>query len=55
MEGLITMDKVKEAYTITDNFIDSNFTTTPRSFVLKSIAASFAGALIPAAIFYFLM
>jgi len=49
------MDKVKEAYTITDNFADSNFSTKPRSFVLKSIAASFAGALIPAAIFYFLM
>ncbi|MEC9423419.1 MAG: hypothetical protein VYC01_03640 [Nitrospinota bacterium] len=55
MEGLTTMDKVKEAYTITDRFVDSNYATKPSSFVLKSIAASFAGALIPAAIFYFLM
>lgn len=55
MEGLTTMDKVKEAYTITDQFIDSNYKSKPGTFIIKSIAASFAGALIPAAIFYFLM
>ena len=49
------MDKVKVAYPQFDKLINSKATSKPESFVLKSIVASFAGALIPAAIFYFLM
>ena len=49
------MDKVKVAYPLFDKLINSKATFKSESFVLKSIAASFAGALIPAAIFYFLM
>jgi len=41
------MEKVEAAYPITKN--------TTESFVLKSVFASFAGASIPAVIFYFLM
>ena len=44
------MEKVNVAYPAAEELIDSK-----ESFVLKSIAASFAGASIPAAIFYFLM
>ncbi|MBT5471344.1 MAG: hypothetical protein HOK41_12135 [Nitrospina sp.] len=49
------MEKVKVAYPVIDELISSNETSKSESFVLKSIAASFAGASIPAAIFYFLM
>ena len=49
------MEKVNVAYPATDELIDSKESSNPESFVLKSIAASFAGASIPAAIFYFLM
>ena len=49
------MEKVKIAYSINDELINSIAKPKPESFVLKSIAASFAGALIPAAIFYFMM
>jgi hypothetical protein len=49
------MEKVNVAYPVTDELIDSNESSNQESFVLKSIAASFAGASIPAAIFYFLM
>lgn len=49
------MEKVKVAYPVADELINGNETSKPESFVLKSIAASFAGASIPAAIFYFLM
>jgi len=48
-----TMDKVKVAYPLFDKLINSKAISKPESFVLKSIAASFAGASIPAAIFYF--
>ena len=51
----ITMEKVEVAYSINDELIKSIAKPKPESFVLKSIAASFAGASIPAAIFYFLM
>ena len=50
-----TMEKVKVAYPIFDKLINAQATSKSESFVLKSIAASFAGASIPAAIFYFLM
>jgi hypothetical protein len=49
------MEKVNVAYHATDELIDSKESSNQESFVLKSIAASFAGASIPAAIFYFLM
>ena len=49
------MDKVKVAYPIIDKLINTKATSKSESFILKSIAASFAGASIPAAIFYFLM
>jgi len=43
------MEKVKIAYPVTDTHSSTD------SFVFKSIAASLAGASIPAVIFYFLM
>ena len=49
------MEKVKAAYPATDDLVDSKESSTQELFILKSIAASFAGASIPAAIFYFLM
>lgn len=48
------MEKVNVAYPTTDELDDSK-DSSKESFILKSIAASFAGASIPAAIFYFLM
>ena len=49
------MEKVNVAYPATNDLVDSKESSTQESFILKSIAASFAGASIPAAIFYFLM
>jgi hypothetical protein len=49
------MEKVNVSYSATDELIDSKESSTQESFILKSIAASFAGASIPAVIFYFLM
>ena len=49
------MEKVNAANSAIDELIDSKESSTQESFILKSIAASFAGASIPAAIFYFLM
>ncbi len=49
------MDKVKVAYPQFDKLINLKAASKKESFVLKSIVASFAGASIPAAIFYFLM
>jgi hypothetical protein len=49
------MEKVNVAYPAADELIDSKESSDQESFILKSIAASFAGASIPAAIFYFLM
>ena len=49
------MEKVKTAHPNADELIYSHEVSKPDSFILKSIAASFAGASIPAAIFYFLM
>lgn len=49
------MEKVKVAHPITDELINSTEVSKPDSFILKSIAASFAGASIPATIFYFMM
>jgi len=50
-----TMEKVNVAYPADDELINSQESSKQKSFILKSIAASFAGASIPAAIFYFLM
>ena len=49
------MEKVNAANPSIDELIDSKESSTQESFILKSIAASFAGASIPAVIFYFLM
>jgi hypothetical protein len=49
------MEKVNAANPAIDELNDSKESSTQESFILKSIAASFAGASIPAAIFYFLM
>ena len=49
------MEKVNDAYPATDELVDLKESSSQESFILKSIAASFAGASIPAAIFYFLM
>jgi hypothetical protein len=49
------MEKVNVAYPATNDLVDSKESSTQESFILKSIAASFAGASIPAVIFYFLM
>ena len=54
-KGKNTMEKVKVAYPLFDKLINTKGAFKSESFVLKSIAASFAGASIPAAIFYFLM
>ena len=50
-----TMEKVKIVHPVADKFININKVSKPKFFILKSIAASFAGASIPAAIFYFMM
>ena len=50
-----TMEKVKFLRPRADEFINSNEVAKPNLFILKSIAASFAGASIPAAIFYFMI
>jgi len=49
------MEKVNAAYPTNEKLVDSKESSTQESFILKSIAASFAGASIPAVIFYFLM
>ena len=49
------MEKVKVTHPVADELIQINEVSHPDSFILKSIAASFAGASIPAAIFYFMM
>lgn len=49
------MEKAKVIYPVDDELVAPNKTQNKKSFILKSIAASFAGASIPAAIFYFLM
>ena len=49
------MEKVKVAHPVADELINSTEVSKPDSFILKSIVASFAGASIPAAIFYFMM
>ena len=49
------MEKVKFVRPIADELINPNQVSKPNLFILKSIAASFAGASIPAVIFYFLM
>ena len=49
------MEKVKFVHLIADELINPNEAYKPNLFILKSIAASFAGASIPAAIFYFMM
>jgi hypothetical protein len=49
------MEKVNADYPATDELVDSKESSIQESFILKSIAASFAGASIPAIIFYFLM
>jgi hypothetical protein len=49
------MEKVNASYPATDEFVESKESSNQESFILKSIAASFAGASIPAIIFYFLM
>ena len=49
------MEKVKTVNPVANEFISHNEVSKPNLFILKSIAASFAGASIPGAIFYFLM
>jgi hypothetical protein len=49
------MEKVNAAYPATNELVDSKESSTQKSYILKSIAASFAGASIPAVIFYFLI
>ena len=49
------MEKVKIVHPVVDELINTNELSKPDFFILKSIAASFAGASIPAAIFYFMM
>ena len=49
------MEKVNDTYPATDELVNSKESSTQESYILKSIAASFAGASIPAVIFYFLM
>jgi len=49
------MEKVKTVNPVANEFINPNEVSKPSVFILKSIAASFAGASIPAAIFYFMM
>ena len=50
-----TMEKVKVIHPAADELINSQEVSKQGLFILKSIGASFAGASIPAAIFYFLM
>ena len=50
-----TMEKVNFVHPITNELINPNKVSKPNLFILKSIAASFAGASIPAAIFYFMI
>ena len=49
------MEKVKAVHPVADELFDATEVSKPDSFILKSIAASFAGASIPAVIFYFLI
>ena len=49
------MEKVNVLRPSADELINPNEVSKPNLFILKSIAASFAGASIPAAIFYFMM
>ena len=50
-----TMKKVNVLRPSADELINPNEVAKPNLFILKSIAASFAGASIPAAIFYFMI
>ena len=50
-----TMEKVNVLRPSADELINPNEVAKPNLFILKSIAASFAGASIPAAIFYFMI
>ena len=50
-----TMEKVKFVHPVANELTGPNEVSKPSLFILKSIAASFAGASIPAAIFYFMM
>ena len=50
-----TMEKVNVLRPSADELINPNEASKPNLFILKSIAASFAGASIPAAIFYFMI
>ena len=49
------MEKVNFVQPIADELINPNKVAKPNLFILKGIAASFAGASIPAAIFYFMI
>ena len=55
------MEKVKIVHPVANEFTHNphgyslNEISKPNLFILKSIAASFAGASIPAAIFYFML
>ena len=49
------MEKVNVLRPSADELINPNEVSKPNLFILKSIAASFAGASIPAAIFYFMI
>ena len=49
------MEKVNVLRPSADELINPNEVAKPNLFILKSIAASFAGASIPAAIFYFMI
>ena len=49
------MEKVKFMHPDANELISPNEVSKSNLFILKSIAASFAGASIPAAIFYFMI
>jgi hypothetical protein len=49
------MEKMKVIYPIPENLSAGNDSYGSRQFIMKTIAASLCGAIVPAIIFYFMM
>ena len=49
------MEKMKVVYPIPANLSDGSDSYGSRKFIMKTIAASLCGAIVPAIIFYFMM
>jgi hypothetical protein len=49
------MEKMKVIYPVTANLSTGGDSYSSRQFIIKTIAASLCGAIVPAIIFYFMM